>query len=112
MIENIERRSRNHIEGLFIDSLMTHAQFGRLFCCYLPKSPLEHIDLGVITSEYYSAFLIGTPLLDLDAMNDGCKVTERDSRDYLRSERIHLIRKLQKALIRNDQAAAAAHANR
>lgn len=94
-----------------IDTLITHAQFGRFYCCYSHRDPLLHIDLGIITPEYLDLYLFGAPILDVSKINTLPSI-KRNYREYIDAEKRHLARKVLKAIKRNNFGAALAHASR
>ncbi|WP_417908687.1 hypothetical protein [Candidatus Electronema sp. PJ] len=105
-------KHRAERENLSIKSLITHAQFGRFFCCYDGDSSTCYIDLGIVTSEYLEIYLIGAPISKINASIIEEPAIERDYRQYIKNEIHHLIMKARKALARNNITSALAHSSR
>lgn len=110
--QKLEKYDATNKKNLTIKALITHAQFGRFFCCYKDNDPYNYVDLGIVTPEYLEIFLVGAPIMKLDASRTTEPSIERDYRQYIRAETDHLIIKARKAFERNNIEAALAHASR
>ncbi|WP_420208372.1 hypothetical protein [Candidatus Electronema sp. JC] len=99
-------------DNLSIKSLITHAQFGRFFCCYDGDNSTRYIDLGIVTNEYLEIYLIGAPIAKINSSDIDEPTIKRDYRQYIKTETHHLMMKARKALARNNITSALAHSSR